>query len=102
MDASSLELEAARELENLIARNVRILQDQDDYAKAFNAAHQQHEALLAQQAEVLGKVRGKQNRLAAYRYFEQQITGLDIGQLAFSPYLCSTRLDHATIGKDGM
>lgn len=110
-DASSLELEAvglvaqieqvAKQLDTLIARNARIVEDQDDYEKAFNAAHTKHQELLAQHTDVLTKIRDKHNRLAAYRYYQQEIAAIDIDRLAFSPYLCVSLLDDATVSADG-
>ncbi len=69
--------------------------------QATPTAHTQHQALLAQHAEVLAKIRDKHNRLAAYRYYQQEIAGLDLGRLTFSPYLCVTLFDHATVSQHG-
>ena len=85
----------------MIAHNARVAQDQQAYEQTFNAAHQQHQALLAEHAAVLDEIQNKHNRLAAYRYYQQETTELDVDQLAFSPYLCVTLLDKGTVNIDG-
>ena len=111
LDTSDLEVEAAgllvqineaaKKLQSMIAHNARVAQDQQAYEKTFNAAHQQHQTLLAQHAAVLAEIQNKHNRLAAYRYYQQETSRLDVDQLAFSPYLCITLLDKGTVNIDG-
>ncbi len=77
LDTSDLEVEAAgllaqieqvaKKLQALIAHNSRVAQDQQAYEKIFNAAHQQHQTLLAEHAAVVAEIQNKHNRLAAYR-----------------------------------
>ena len=58
-------------------------------------------ALLADHAAVVVEIRNKQNRLAAYRYYQQETANLDVEQLEFSPYLCVALLDKGTVDVDG-
>lgn len=81
--------------------SARVAQDQHAYEKTFNAAHQQHQALLAEHAAVVAEIQHKHNRLAAYRYFQQETAKLGVDQLVFSPYLCVTLLDKGTVSTDG-
>ncbi|WP_233050719.1 hypothetical protein [Schaalia cardiffensis] len=107
LDTSDLEVEAAgliaqidqvaKKLESLISPNARVAQDQQAYEKTFNAAHQQHQALLAKRAAVVAAIKNKHNRLAAYRYYQQEPAKLDVDQLTFSPYLCVALLDKGTV-----
>ncbi|AZR01637.1 recombinase family protein [Trueperella pyogenes] len=111
LDTSDLEVEAAgliaqidqvaKKLESLIARNARVAQDQQAYEKIFNAAHQQHQTLLAEHAAVVAEIQNKHNRLAAYRYYQQETAKLGVDPLVFSPYLCVTLLDKGTVSTDG-
>ncbi len=47
------------------------------------------------------EIQNKQNRLAAYRYYQQETVNLDVEQLEFSPYLCVALLDKGTVHVDG-
>ncbi|MCT1686464.1 hypothetical protein CJ193_005735 [Pseudoglutamicibacter albus] len=47
------------------------------------------------------KIRNKLNRLAAYRYYQQETANLDVEQLEFSPYLYVALLDKGTADVDG-
>ena len=85
----------------LIAHNARVAQDQQVYEKAFNASHEQHQALLAEHAAVVDEIHNKHNRLAAYHYYRQETANLDLEQLVFSPYLCVALLDKGTVNIDG-
>lgn len=40
----------------MIAHNARVDQDQQTYEKAFNASHEQHQALLAEHAAVVAEI----------------------------------------------
>lgn len=71
--------------------------DQQTYEKAFNASHEQHQALLAEHAAVVAEIQNKNNRLAAYHYYRQESADLDLEQLVFSPYLCVALLDKGTV-----
>ena len=111
LDTSDLEVEAtgllaqinevAKKLQSMIAHNARVAQDQQTYEKAFNASHGQHQALLAEHAAVVAEIQNKNNRLAAYHYYRQETTNLDLEQLVFSPYLCVALLDKGTVDVDG-
>lgn len=94
--------EVAKKLQALIAHNARVAQDQHAYEQKFNATHQQHQALLAQHAETYAQIQSKQNRLAAYRYYRQETTNLNINNLAFSPYMCVTPLDKGVVSDEGI
>ncbi|MGV3103800.1 recombinase family protein [Rothia sp. 32237D007AR] len=111
LDTSDLEIEAAglvgqiekasKQLEDLIARNARVAQDQDEYQSAFDAAHQKHQDLLAAHGVLLEQIQDKQHRLAAYRFFKQELEGLEGDQLEFSPYLRVTMLESGTVAAGG-
>ncbi|MFS0216316.1 recombinase family protein [Corynebacterium striatum] len=111
LDTSDLEVEAAgllaqinevaKKLQSMIAHNARVAQDQQDYEKAFNASHEQYQALLAEHAAVLAEIQNKNNRLAAYHYYKKETANLDIEQLVFSPYLCVALVDKGTVNIDG-
>ncbi|WP_406710449.1 recombinase family protein [Trueperella pyogenes] len=110
LDTSDLEVQAAgliaqidevaKKLQALIAHNARVAQDQQIYEQKFNAAHQQHRALLAEHTAVVAEIQNKNNRLAAYHYYRQETANLDLDQLVFSPYLCVTLLDKGVVGTD--
>lgn len=72
-----------------------------DRAVVFAVRRPQHQALLAQHDRIYAQIQGKQNRLAAYRYYQQEATNLDINNLTFSPYLCLTLLDKGVVSTDG-
>lgn len=111
LDTSDLEVEAAgllaqinevaKKLQSMIAHNARVAQDQQAYEKAFNASHEQHQALLAEHAAVVAEIQDKNNRLAAYHYYREETANLDLEQLVFSPYLCVALLDKGTVDVDG-
>ncbi|MEZ2122375.1 hypothetical protein QWU44_08300 [Corynebacterium sp. CCM 9203] len=113
LDISNLEVEVeaiglipqidqvAKKLESLIDRNARVAQGQQAYEKTFIAAHQQHPTLLAEHAAVIAEIQNKHNRLAVYRYYQQETAELDVDQMIFSPYLCVTLLDKGTVSTDG-
>ncbi|MEF3322924.1 hypothetical protein PV375_04425 [Gulosibacter sp. GYB002] len=111
LDTSDLEVEAAgllaqinevaKKLQSMIAHNARVAQDQQTYEKAFNASHEQHQALLADHAAVVAEIQNKNNRLAAYHYYMQETANLDLERLVFSPYLCVALLDKGTVDVDG-
>lgn len=110
LDTSSLELEAAglvaqideaaKKLDELIARNARVAQDQDEYRRVFEQAHSTHQRLLGEHAVLLEQLQDKNNRLAAYRYYQQEVAALDTERLEFSPYLCVTLLETGTVTAD--
>ena len=112
VDTSELELEAAglvaqidqaaAKLNELIARNARVAQDQDEYERQFNKAHKLHQDLLVQHGEVLAQIQDMNNQLAAFRYYQGQMGSLQVGGLKFSPYLCVTVLDSASVSADGI
>ncbi len=62
---------AAHQLENLIARNARVAQGQDEYQRAFDVAHQNHQSLLESHGVLHVQIQDKKHRLAAYSYFKQ-------------------------------
>jgi resolvase family prophage lambdaSa04, site-specific recombinase len=111
LDTSDLEVKAAgllaqinevaKKLQSMIAHNARVAQDQQAYEKAFNASHEQHQALLAEHAAVVAEIQNKNNRLAAYHYYMQETANLDLERLVFSPYLCVALLDKGTVDVDG-
>ena len=68
----------------MIAHNARVAQDQQAYEKAFNASHEQHQALLAEHAAVIAEIQNKNNRLAAYHYYRQETANLDLEQLVLA------------------
>lgn len=72
-----------------------------DRAVVFAVCRPQHQALLAQHARIYAQIQGKQNRLAAYRYYQQEATNIDINNLTFSPYLCLSLLDKGVVSIDG-
>lgn len=84
---------AAKHMDNLIACNSRTVQDQDQYERDFNQAHQRHQELLTQHSELLAQIQSKNDRQAAYHYYKQEIGQLDTDNLEFSPYLCITLLN---------
>ena len=85
----------------MIAHNARVDQDQQTYEKAFNASHEQHQALLAEHAAVVAEIQHQNNRLAAYHYSRQETANLVLEQLAFRPYLCVALLDKGVFDVDG-
>lgn len=111
LDTSDLEVETAgllaqinevaTKFQSMIAHNARVAQDQQTYEKAFNASHEQHQALLAEYVAVVAEIQNKNNRLAAYHYYRQETANLDLEQLVFSPYLCVTVPDKGTVDVDG-
>ena len=58
-------------------------------------------ALLADHAAVVVEIQNKQNRLAAYRYYQQETANLYVEQLECTPYLCVSLLDKGTVDVDG-
>jgi len=50
---------------------------------------------------VVAEIQSKHNRLAAYRYYQQETANLDVHKLEFSPYLCVALLDKGTVDVDG-
>ncbi len=86
-------------MDALIARNSRIVQNQDKYERDFSQARQRHEELLAQHSELLAQIQSKNDRQAAYHYYKQELGRLDAETLEFSPYLCVAVLEsvHVTI-----
>ncbi|AKS13791.1 hypothetical protein A4R63_07330 [Corynebacterium pseudotuberculosis] len=79
--------QVAKELQELIVYNARVIQDQQVYGKTFNATHQKHQVLLAEHAVVVAEIQNKHNWISAYRYFQQETAKLGVDQLVFSPYL---------------
>ncbi len=92
---------AAQQLEALIARNARVAQDQGEYQRASDATHQKHQSLLAAHGALLEQIQDKQHRLAAYRFFKQELEGLDGAPLEFTPYLRVAMLESGTVADGG-
>lgn len=57
---------------------------------------------MAQHGQVLAQVQDMNNQLAAFRYYQGQMGSLQVEGLKFSPCLCVTVLDSATVSAHGI
>lgn len=92
---------AAEAIDQLIARNARVAQDQTEYQRRFDKLTSDHARLLADYDKLLTQISDLENRQAAYRYYKEQLAALDLASIEFTPYLWHTLVDHAEVGTDG-
>lgn len=91
---------AAEAIDQLIARNARVAQDQAEYQRRFDKLTSEHATLLEEYRRLLDQISDLDNRQAAYRYYKEQLATLDPASIEFTPYLWHTLVDHAEVNVD--
>lgn len=91
---------AAEAIDQLIARNAHVAQDQAEYQRRFNKLNTEHARLLDEYHQLLAQISDRENRQAAYHYYKKQLATLDPASIEFTPYLWHTLVDHAEVGTD--
>ncbi|MDY3127464.1 MAG: recombinase family protein [Corynebacterium sp.] len=91
---------AAEAIDQLIARNARIAQDQGEYQRRFDKLTSEHATLLEEYHRLLNQISDLNNRQAAYCHYQEELDKLDIDHIKFTPYLWHTLVDHAEVGTD--
>ena len=91
---------AAEAIDQLIARNARVAQDQTEYQRRFDKLTSDHARLLADYDKLLTQISDLENRQAAYRYYKEQLAALDLASIEFTPYLWHTLVDHAGLSDE--
>ncbi len=92
---------AADAIDDLIAHNARIAQDQTDYQHRFDKLTAEHVRLLSEHRKLLNQISDLENQQAAYRHYKEEVTALDPTSIEFTPYLWHTLVDHAEVAVDG-
>jgi lambdaSa04 family prophage resolvase len=92
---------AAETIDQLIARNARVAQNQGEYQRRFDKLTSEHATLLEKYHRLLDQISDLDNRQAAYHHYREELDKLDIDHIEFTPYLWHTLVDHAEIGTDG-
>lgn len=91
---------AAEAIDQLIARNARVAQDQAEYQRRFDKLTSEHATLLEDYRRLLDQISDLDNRQAAYRYYKEQLATLDPASIEFTPYLWHALVDHAEVNVD--
>ena len=91
---------AAETIDQLIARNARVAQDQAEYQRRFDKLTSEHATLLEEYRRLLDQISDLDNRQAAYRYYKEQLATLDPTSIEFTPYLWHTLVNHAEVNVD--
>ena len=91
---------AAEAIDQLIARNARVAQDQTEYQRRFDKLTNEHATLLEEYHRLLNQISDLDNRQAAYRHYREELDKLDIDHIEFTPYLWHTLIDHAEVSVD--
>lgn len=91
---------AAETIDQLIARNARVAQDQAEYQRRFDKLTSEHATLLEEYRRLLDQISDLDNRQAAYRYYKEQLATLDPASIEFTPYLWHTLVNHAEVNVD--
>ncbi|WP_151528483.1 MULTISPECIES: hypothetical protein [Corynebacterium] len=82
---------AAKAIDDLIARNARVAQDQTEYQRRFDKLNSDHARLLAGYDKLLTLISNLESRQAAYRYCKEQLATLDPASIEVTPYLWHPR-----------
>lgn len=95
LDTTDLQIEAdqlfaqvgadAEAIDALIARNVRVAQDQTEYQRRFDKLNTEHARLLADYEKLLVQISDLENRQAAYRYYKEQLATLNSVSIESTP-----------------
>lgn len=65
---------AAEAIDQLIARNAHVAQDQAEYQRRFDKLNTEHARLLDEYHQLLAQISDLENRQAAYRYYNKPPT----------------------------
>lgn len=92
---------AAKAIDQLIARNARVAQDQSEYQRRFDKLTSEHATLLEEYHRLLDQISDLDNRQAACHNYREELDKLNVDHIEFTPYLWHSLVDHAEVGKDG-
>ncbi len=93
--------EAAIEMvQELIAQNARVAQNQDDYNAAYDAAVSCYEATKAEREQVAADIRQRGIRRREFERFISELEKLPEAVSEFDETLWGSLVDYVTVGKD--
>ena len=96
-DRLNAEAEAVQEL---IAQNARVAQNQDDYNTAYDAAVSRYEATKPEREKVAADIRQRGIRHREFEQFISELEKLPEAVSEFDETLWGSLVDYVTVGKD--
>ena len=93
----NVEAEAVQEL---IAQNARVAQNQDDYNAAYDAAVAKYEATKAEREKVAADIRQRGIRKREFERFITELKKLPEAVSEFDEALWGSLVEYVTVGKD--
>lgn len=96
-DRLNAEAEAVQEL---IAQNARVAQNQDDYNAAYDAAVSRYEATKAEREKVAAEIRQRGIRRREFERFIMELEKLPEAVSEFDEALWGSLVEYVTVGKD--
>ena len=96
-DRLNAEADAVQEL---IARNARVAQNQDDYSEAYDAAVSRYEATKAERDQAAADIRQRGFRRREFERFIDELKKLPEAVSEFDEALWGSLVEYVTVGKD--
>ena len=90
----------AEAVQQLIAQNARVAQNQDDYNAAYDAAVSRYEATKAEREKVAADIRQRGIRRREFERFITELEKLPEAVSEFDETLWGSLVDYVTVGKD--
>ena len=87
-------------VQELIAQNARVAQNQDDYNAAYDAAVSCYEATKAEREQVAADIRQRGIRRREFERFITELEKLPEAVSEFDETLWGSLVDYVTVGKD--
>ena len=96
-DRLNAEADAVQEL---ITRNARVAQNQDDYSAAYDSAVSRYEATNAERGQVTAEIRQRGIRRREFERFIDELKKLPEAVSEFDKALWGSLVEYVTVGKD--
>ena len=90
----------AEAVQQLIAQNARVAQNQDDYNAAYDAAVSRYEAIKAEREKVAADIRQRGIRRREFERFIAELKKMPEAVSEFDETLWGSLVDYVTVGKD--
>ena len=90
----------AEAVQQLIAQNARVAQNQDDYNAAYDAAVSRYEAIKAEREKVAADIRQRGIRRREFERFISELEKLPEAVSEFDDALWDSLVEYAAVGKD--
>ena len=90
----------AEAVQQLIAQNARVAQNQDDYNAAYDAAVSRYEAIKAEREKVAADIRQRGIRRREFERFITELEKLPGPVTEFDEAIWGSLVEYVTVGKD--